>query len=190
MQRKILCKMLLISSTLMLFSNEEPGNNLKIFSNIEEEIISKKPNYKYSKAKPKLNKSNKINYPHTQKNYHHNTTRGKNRNIQIDKPNKKQNVRKPTNNIVKIRQSNKIYYPKDKINIQPSNSEKNVWYNIKVYPTHTKDRFNKIKSLNKINTQIKKDFALIGPIPEDNLGEITKALHIRGYNELEYIKIE
>lgn len=163
---------------------------LMLFPNIEKEITSKKSNYQYSREKPKINKSNKINYPHKKEDYHHNIIRKKDPNLQIDKTNKKQDAQKPINNIVKIRKSNKIYYPQNKNNIQTSKSKKNIWYNIKVYSTHTKDIFKKIKALNKINTQIENNFALIGPISEDNLGEITKALQIIGYNELEYIKIE
>ncbi|AAX17443.1 hypothetical protein [Borrelia turicatae] len=190
MKIKILCQITLTLSALMLFSNEKFENNLKIFSNVEKEITGKKSNYQYSKEKPRINKSNKINYPHKKEDYHHNIIKKKDTNLQIDKTNKKQDVQKPINNIVKIRKSNKIYYPQDKNNIQTSKSKKNIWYNIKVYSTHTKDRFKKIKALNKINTQIENNFALIGPILEDYLGEITKALHVIGYSELEYIKVE
>lgn len=177
LQIKILCQLTLMLSALMLHS-------------IDKEITGKKSNYQYSKETPKINKSNKINYPHKKEDYHHNIIRKKNTNLQIDKTNKKQDAQKTINNIVKIRKSNKIYYPQDKNNIQKSKLKKNIWYNIKVHSIHTKDRFKKIKALNKINTQIENNFALIGPISEDNLGEITKALHIIGYNELEYIKVE
>ncbi|WP_040235851.1 hypothetical protein [Borrelia crocidurae] len=182
MQIKILYKIVLMSPVLILFANEKLKDDFKIFSNIEKEITNKT-----NKSKPKINKSNKINYPHKKINYYHEIRRKKNKNF---KSYNKEHINNHTNGTVKIKKSKKIYYPQDKINIQESNLEKNVWYNIKVYPTNIKDRFNKIKLLNNINTKIKKDFALIGPILEDNLGEITKALNIRGYNELEYIKLE
>ncbi len=180
----------------MTFANEKPKNNFKIFSNIEEEITKKNLNNQHDKEKLKINKSKKIHYPNKKRNYNYEITRQtreEDTNFDIYKTNTKKNINRQTNGNVKIKKSNKVYYPKDKtdtIKIQESNSEKDIWYNIKVYPTHAKDRFKKIKSLNKINTKIKKDFALIGPILEDNLGEITKALNIRGYKELEYIKIE
>lgn len=66
----------------MLFSNEKFENNLKIFSNVEKEITGKKSNYQYSKEKPRINKSNKINYPHKKEDYHHNIIKKK---IQIYK---------------------------------------------------------------------------------------------------------
>ncbi|APR64610.1 hypothetical protein baBA2_000099 [Borrelia anserina] len=189
MKINILYKMLLMLSTSILFSSEQLENNIKQLSNIEEEIIDPKPNHQYIKENLKITQSNKIKYPYKKEDYNHKIVEKKERNRRIDQINKK-DIKKPENNIVEIRKTNKIYYPQDKTNIQISHSEQNVWYNIKVYPTHKKDRFKKIKELNKINMEIKKDFALIGPILEDNLGEITKALHIRGYNELEYIKIK
>ncbi len=174
----------------MLFSNTKLDNHLKIYSNIEEEIKNQKSNYQHKKEKPEIHKSNTINYPYKKENYHHKVIKKKDQNLQINQTYKKQDIRKPINNSIKIRKSKKIYYPQDKINVQTSNLEKNVWYNIKIYPTHTKDGFNKIKALNKTNTYVNKDFALIGPILEDDLGKITKTLHIIGYHELEYIKIE
>ncbi|BCR19053.1 hypothetical protein BmHoA_00102 [Borrelia miyamotoi] len=189
MQVKILCKILLMTSTLMLFSNEQLGNNLKPVSNVKEAIIGKKSSHQCcSKEKTKINKSHITKYPQKKEIHSRNIIKKKHKNPQT---NKKQNIKIPINNIVQIRKSGKINYPHNNINTQSSkNSKKNIRYNIKVYPTHEKEKFTKLKEINKINKKIKKDFALIGPILEDQLDKITKVLYIKGYNELEYIRID
>ncbi|BCR21545.1 hypothetical protein [Borrelia sp. HM] len=185
MQIKILCKILLMSSTLMLFSNNEQlDNNLKPVLNVEEELINNKSNYnKYnSKEKTKINKSSTIKYPEKKEKIH--SLKAINKKYQNLKTNKKQNNKKYRNNILAIKKSSKINYPK-----KTSHSKKNIWYNIKIYPTNEQDTFTRLKEINNINKQIKTNFALIGPILENNLDEITKSLKIIGYDELEYIKI-
>ncbi|WP_445435808.1 hypothetical protein [Candidatus Borreliella tachyglossi] len=192
MKIKILCTILLMISTVMLFSDEYTNNTFKLSSNVEEEIIGTKLKHKYKKDATSINQSNAIRYPETQKAYHYDITDTKDSILAARKHStcKKKIIGTPTNNPIEIRESGKVQYPYDKVNTQTSKSDNIIWYNIKVYPNHKKDKFKKIKTINEVNVQIEKDFALIGPVLEDNLGTITKILAIKGYNSLEYIKIK
>ncbi|AYE35999.1 hypothetical protein DB313_00525 [Borrelia turcica IST7] len=194
MKGKILCTIILLSlSDLMLFSEELKGN-LKLSSDVEKELLDIKLNE--NKEDTSINQSTEIKYPQTQKIYNYDLTTKKD-SKKIEKNlsyNKHENAKITANNNIEIRQSSKIQYPKDRVNIREEHSGKNTWYNIKVYPNYNNDNFKKIKTINAINskmkTKINKNFALIGPILEDNLGKITKTLATKGYSELEYIKIE
>ncbi|QMU98913.1 hypothetical protein F0310_00485 [Borrelia sp. A-FGy1] len=196
MKIKILCMVMLIMlSTSILFSEEskETLKILKIFTDTNKGFILKTKSNE-NKEDIRINQLSKIQYP--QKFYNCNLIAQKNykkieNNISYRK---NEDSKITTNNNIEIRQSSKIQYPKDRLNIRENFSKKNTWYNIKIYPNYNNDNFKKIKTINAINNkmkiQINKEFALIGPILEDNLGTMTKILTTKGYNDLEYIKIE
>ncbi|UER67313.1 hypothetical protein LKV13_00510 [Borrelia sp. BU AG58] len=186
----------LLSSSLALFS-EESKDKLRLSSDVERELSGSKSDKDGEDAS--INQSARVRYPRSVKGQSQDMGLKKisiedGRVLSYSKKNRSTKV--GANSIIEIRQSERILYPRDSMHMREGGSGKNteVWYKIKVYPKYNSDRFEKIKKINAINsemrTRVNKDFALIGPVLEDDLGTITKTLATKGYDDLEYIKIE
>ncbi|UGQ15812.1 hypothetical protein [Borrelia sp. RT5S] len=201
---KFLYATILLLSSSSVFSSEGPRDTLKLSSDVEKEISGGEAGK--NKGNVNINRSTRIKYPQSRRVYGRdfeleNDSRemgkdlsyGKNEDAGIAVNNEDAGI--AVNNAIEIRRSDKIQYPQvDMLGKTRKKSERGTWYTIKIYPNHNSDKFKGIKTINAINremkTQVNKNFALIGPISEDNLGAITKTLATRGYNELEYIKVK
>ncbi|WKC57687.1 hypothetical protein [Borrelia sp. P9F1] len=183
-------------SSLLILPSGRAEDILKLSSDVERELSGRGTGK--NKSGVIINQSTRIKYPQSRGVYGHgHSFESKNGSRKLDRnpsyiKNENSGINETGN--IEIRQSDKIQYPRDTTNIGKEKSERNTWYNIKIYPNYTNDKFERIKAINAINremkTQVNKNFALIGPISEGNLGMITKTLVTKGYSELEYIKIK
>ncbi|UGQ16922.1 hypothetical protein [Borrelia sp. RT1S] len=192
---KFLYTTILLLSSSLVFSSESPRDTLKVSSVVEREISGGEAGK--NKGNVNINRSTRIKYPQSRRVYGRdleleNDSREMGKDLSYGK---NEDAGIAVSNAIEIRRSDKIQYPQvDMMGKTRKKSERGTWYTIKIYPSHNSDKFERIKTINAINremkTQVNKNFALIGPISEDNLGTITKTLATRGYNELEYIKVK